>query len=295
MREQSIQNMRIKAPKGSAFACQTAPMLPKLHQACLVVGPRGSGKTVAVVNLVEKLPFDRIFVISPTMKSNKEIMSRLKIDEQDVYEDPDDITCLERIKASIEQERDELEQYLKDKQRYDKLMKFINSDSSLFRLADDELADFWSGSEFRTPTHKWGGRKPCLCLIIDDAMGSQLYSKPRKLNQFTIYHRHIGQLKEGGALGISLFFMVQSYKAVAGGISRTIRGNVTSMMLFRNKNQKMLNEVSEELAGEVSPAVFFQVYNAAIRDKHDFLFIDLHLKDEHPSIFRRNLDTFLVP
>eukprot|EP00966_Prymnesium_polylepis_P027271 630847-Prymnesium_polylepis.1 len=42
--------------------------------ACLVVAARGGGKTTATVNLVERLPFDRIFVISPSMKSNKEMM-----------------------------------------------------------------------------------------------------------------------------------------------------------------------------------------------------------------------------
>ena len=295
MREQHIPNLSIKPPSGSAFGCDTPPMMPKLHQACLVVGPRGSGKSTATVNLVERLPFDRIFVISPSMKSNKELMDRLKIDPQDVYEDPDDLTCLDSIKAAIEAERDDLERYKEEMRRYRKLMKAIHSQSPLFWLSDDDLADFYKDGDFQAPEHKWGGRRPCMCLILDDVMGSMLYSKPRKLNQFTIYHRHLGQLKDGGALGCSLFFLVQSYKAVAGGISRTIRGNVTSMILFGNKNQKMLDEVAEELAGEIAPEVFFKVFKQAIQDKHDFLFVDLHRKPNHPSAFRRNLDTFLIP
>ena len=270
-------------------------MMPKLHQACLVVGPRGAGKTTAVVNLIERLPFDRIFVISPSIASNKELMKRLKIDSQDIYEDPDDISCLDKIKASIEQERDDLERYQQEMKRYRQLMKVIHSESPLFKLNDQDLGDFFQNGDFQPPKHKWNGKPPCMCLLIDDAMGSQLYSKPRRLNQFTIFHRHLGQLKEGGALGCSLFFLVQSYKAVAGGISRTIRSNATSMILFANKNLKMLTEVAEELAGEVAPEVFFNVFNQAMRDKHDFLFIDLHRKPNHPSAFRRNLDTFLIP
>jgi hypothetical protein len=296
MREEHIQgDLQIKPPSGSAFGCETPPAMPKLHQACLVVGPRGSGKSTATVNLIERLPFDRIFVISPSMKSNKELMDRLKIDPQDVYEDPDDVTCLDSIKAAIEAERDDLERYREELKRYRKLMKTIHSESSLFRLSDDDLADFFQYGDFQPPKHRWNDKKPCMCLILDDVMGSMLYSKPRKLNQLTIYHRHLGQLKEGGALGLSLFFLVQSYKAVAGGISRTIRGNVTSMILFANKNQKMLDEVAEELAGEVSPEVFHKVFKQAIQDKHDFLFVDLHRKPNHPSPFRRNLDTFLIP
>lgn len=295
MREQFIPNLAIKPPSGSAFGCETPPNMPKLHQACLVVGPRGSGKTTATVNLVERLPFDRIFVISPSMKSNKELMSRLKIKPEDVYEDPDDQSCLDKIKGAIEAERDDLEKYQEEMRRYRKLMKAIHSESSLFRLAEDDLEKFYKDGDFQAPKHKWNGRKPCMALIIDDAMGSMLYQRPRKLNQFTIYHRHLGQLKEGGALGCSIFFLVQSYKATAGGITRAIRGNVTSMILFSNKNEKMLQEISEELAGEVAPETFFQVYKKAMQSKHDFLFVDLHRKPSAPSAFRRNLDTFLIP
>ena len=161
MREEKINgDLKIKPPSGSAFGCETAPHLPKLHQACLVVGPRGSGKSTATVNLVERLPFDRIFVISPSMKSNKELMDRLKIDPKDVYEDPDDLSCLDSIRAAIDAERDDLERYREELKRYRKLMKAIHSENSLFRLADDDLADFYRDGDFQAPTHRWGGRKP---------------------------------------------------------------------------------------------------------------------------------------
>lgn len=286
--------MEIKPPTGSAFGCESPPMMPKLHQACLVVGPRGSGKTTATVNLVERLPFDRVFVISPSMKSNKELMDRLKIRPEDVFEDPDDPSVLDKVKAAIEEERDLLEQYQDDLRRYKKLMRTIHSNSPL-AIRDEDLSLFWSDGDFAPPKHWLNGKRCCCALIIDDAQGSLLYQRPRKINQFTIYHRHIAQLKEGGALGVSIFFLVQSYKAQAGGITRAIRGNVTSMILFSNKNQKMLQEIAEELAGEVSPEIFFKVYKQAIKDKHDFLFVDPFWKPNHPSAFRRNFETFLIP
>lgn len=294
MKELKVRDCEIKAPSGSAFSYDTPEHMPKLHQACLICGPRGSGKTTACVNLVEKLPFDRIFVISPSMKSNKDLMSRLKINDEDVYDNPDDVSCLTKIKESVEKERDDLEKYEADMKKYKDLMKAIKSESPLFRLNEDDLSQFYVNGEFRPPQHKYNGRKPCMCLILDDAQGSMLYSKPRAINQMTIYHRHLAQLEKGGALGISLFFLVQSYKTQSGGITRAIRGNVTSMILFRNKNVKMLQEIADEIAGEIEPSKFFQVYEKAMKDKHDFLFIDLHKKDSHPSAFRRNLDTFLV-
>lgn len=296
MKTVSIKNLDIVPPKASAFAYETDPMMPKLHQCCLIVGPRGSGKTTACVNLIERLPFDRIFVISPSMKSNKDLMKRLKLKDEDIYEDPDDITCLSQIKESIEKERDELEEYIEDMKRYKALMKQIHSDDPLFRPDEDSLVDFFNNGSFRPPTHKWNGRRPCMALILDDCVGSQLYTKGiRRLNQMCIYHRHIGQLKEGGALGCSLFFLVQSYKCANGGISKCIRNNVTSLVVFSNKNEKQLQEIAEECGGEVSKDVFMTVYEQCMQDKHDFMFIDLHRKTHHPSMFRRNLNEFVIP
>ena len=131
-------------------------------------------------------------------------------------------------------------------------------------------------------------------VIFDDIQGSQLLSKPRKINQLVIFHRHLGQLAAGGSIGVSLYFLVQSYKSNVGGLSRTIRNQTTSMILFRTKNQKELQEISEEMSGEIAPATFLKVYERATREPHDFLLVDLHFKQNHPSPFRRNLNEFIL-
>jgi len=51
----------------------------------------------------------------------------------------------------------------------------------------------------------------------------------------------------------------------------------------------------EECSGEIEPEVFMEMYNYALQCKHDFLFIDLHKKDDHASGFRRNFSEFLIP
>ena len=96
-----------------------------------------------------------------------------------------------------------------------------------------------------------------------------------------ILHRHQGQLKlKGGALGISMFFLLQSYKAQSGGISKCIRNNATSLVVFSNKSEKQLDEIAEECAGEVNPEVFKEVYKMALQDKHDFcLWTSTHGQD----------------
>ena len=78
-------NLDIEIPNVKAFCYETPEDLPQSHQQVLCIGKRGSGKTIAIVNLIKKLNYDRIFWISPTCKSNQTIMSMLKIDDGEIY------------------------------------------------------------------------------------------------------------------------------------------------------------------------------------------------------------------
>jgi hypothetical protein len=295
MKEVKVKGLEIKVPDGSPFSYDTGPMMPKAHQNCLIVAPRGQGKTTFCVNLMERMPYDRVIVVSPSIKSNKALMSRLKIEPEDIYENPDDITILDEIKVKVEAERDDYEKYLEDKKKYKELMKKLNDEQ--FSIPDDLLMTFYKNGNFEPPSHRWNGRKPCIAILFDDCLGSGIFTKGiRKLNSLTIYHRHLGQLSEGGSIGASLFFLVQSYKAQSGGISKCIRGNTTSLAIGRTKSDKELEDIAEECGGEVSKECFMKVHTQATKDsKFDFLFIDFHKKDSHPSLFRKNLDTFIIP
>ena len=225
-----IKGMEIIPPKSESGQYKTSPNLPKMHQVCLAVGKRASGKTTAVVNLIEKMNFDYVIAVSPTLNSNKEIMSRLKVEH--IFEDTDDTAIVDNIKNIINQEATDLETYLEDLKKYNKLMKDIKSGKYMGN--DDLLLQFFNDEDnmFLKPTHRWNGEKPKIAVMIDDAMGSMLYAKPRKLNGLATYSRHLGQLKEGGAIGCSLFFLIQSFKAQTGGLSKVIRNKATSMILF---------------------------------------------------------------
>ncbi len=296
MKQVKVKGLEIKVPDGSPFTYETADPMPKCHQNCLVVAPRGQGKSTFTVNLMERMPFDRIIVVSPSIKSNKQLLSRLKIDEEDIYENPDDIEVIDKIKDTINQERDDLEEYIAKKKEYKKLMGLLNKED-IFTIPDELLMLFYQNGSFEPPTHRWGGKKPCIGILFDDCLGSQIFTKGiRKLNSLVIYHRHLGQLKEGGALGCSMYFLVQSFKAQSGGISKCIRGNTTSLAIGRTKSNKELEDIAEECGAEVSKEDFMKIHTQATKDsKYDFLFLDFHKKDQHPSMFRKNLDTFIVP
>lgn len=300
MKRVSIPGMTIVPPKATAGQCETAPHQIKLPTVSIFCGKRQSGKTLACVSLLEKLPFDRIFWVGVSIKSNQELIRRLKIEKEDMFEDTDDLSIVDKIRDAVEKEAQDLEKYEAEMKRYKEFMKLINSDSALFRLRDDDLEAFYANGEFQEPKHKYNGRKPCIGAVFDDAMGSMLYSKPRKLNALTTYSRHVGAFSDGRpAIGINLFFLVQTLKAQVGGLTKVIRNQASQYMIFRTMNRKELEDLGEAVSGEVSEDVFYSVYNHAIygpnSDRHSFLLIDLNKKPNHPSMFRQGFQTFLVP
>jgi hypothetical protein len=300
MKRVKVPGMEIVPPKSTAGHCETTPNQIRLPTVTIFCGKRQSGKTVACVSLLEKLPFDRLFWVGVSIKSNQELIRRLKIDSADLFEDTDDLSVVDKIRAEVEAEAADLERYEAEMKRYNKLMRMIHSESNLFRLADDDLEAFFRDGDFKKPTHKYGGRKPCIGAVFDDAMGSMLYSKPRKLNALTTYSRHVGAFEDGRpAIGINLFFLVQTLKAQVGGLTKVIRNQATHFIIFRTMNKRELEDLAEAVSGEVSEEVFYRVYNQAIygpsSDRHSFLLIDLAKKPDHPSMFRQGYDTFLIP
>ena len=61
------------------------------------------------------------------------------------------------------------------------------------------------------------------------------------------------------------------------------------------KDKKELQEIYESCAEEIDEQTFYQVYKHAINEPHSFLLIDLHAKDNHPSMFRKRFDEFIIP
>jgi hypothetical protein len=295
MRTQKLKGLDIVPPKVTSGAYPTDANMYNMHQVCILVGKRASGKTTALVSMLEQMKYDRIIFVSPTMKSNKEILSRLKIDEADIFDDCDDPTVIDKIKKLVEDEAKDLERYHEEMRRYRKLMKALNSDH--MPIDEEDLIAFFNDRDFMKPTHRWNGEKPRIAVVFDDCLGSGLYSKPRKLNALSTYSRHVGQLTEGGSIGVSLFFLIQSFKAQTGGLNKVIRNQCTSLLLFKTKDKAELIDVAESVAGEIDTDTFMKVYDEAIQDgnQHQFLSIDLHRKPSHPSMFRRRFNEFLIP
>lgn len=288
-------NLKFKDFGTAPFQLKTSREHIKLHTITLAVGKRGSGKSFFISNLLGWLGFDRVIIVSPTYESNYSQFKHLNIDDSDKL-DPDDPQVVQKIIAMVEGERDDLLEYRQKLRIYEELVSVIRNpanlgdDQSVFHeyLSDDM-------TRFVKPEHRWGGRKPSIAVFIDDAQSTAIFRNRKFLNLAT-RHRHIGAMPgDEPSIGISLFIAVQSYTATGGGLPRAIRGNATHMALWRTKNQREIDQVSAEMAGEVSPETFQQVYRYVMSDPdpHTFLFVDLHRKKEHPSMFRKNYTEYI--
>ena len=107
MKTQKLKNLQIIPPKQTSGSYETSPYLPKMHQVTIAIGKRASGQSTAVVNLIERMHFDYVIAVSPTIKSNRELMDRLKI--KHVFEDCDDANIVDNIKAMVNDEAAALE------------------------------------------------------------------------------------------------------------------------------------------------------------------------------------------
>ena len=288
----TVPGLTIVPPAQESGKYETDPHMPKMHTVTLVVGKRNSGKTVATINLIEKMKYDYCIAVSPTLNSNKEIMERLNIEY--VFEDPDDSTVIDSIKKIVEDEARDLERYKHQLKDYNTLMKNIRNGNV---LDDNHLLTYFADNAFLKPQHKWNGKKPRIAVLFDDMLGSMIYSKPRKLNSLATYSRHLGQLtQEGGSIGVSLFFLIQSFKCQVGGLNKVIRNQCTNMLLFKTKDEQEMADIASSVSGEISKEQFEDVYNYAMADPdpYPFLFIDLHKKSDHPSMFRIRFDKFII-
>lgn len=287
--------LEIKPPKKGAFEIETDDFFPKLHTLTIASGKRGGGKSVAVANYVsvclKKGYFDKVWLISPTYASNKEIWDMVPIDESNVME-PSKF-CMKEIAELVDAERASWDEFLERKKKYDLYLKDMrknnldfNNPEVLSRLLDYEDLDFFNDEP------KWHYKNevpPRLAVIIDDCVGSDLMRLPSAgLVNTAIKHRHLGN-----GLGLSMFMLVQSY-ACKDGVPRPIRENATHLMLFRITQEPQVVRLYQESDVDMSYDEFYSMLREVHAEPYQFLFMDFAPKEEKYR-FRKNFTELLIP
>ena len=293
MRLKKLNKFKTELPSGSAFTIETEPDFPKLHTLCIASGKRGGGKSVAIANLVklckDKGYYDKVYLITPTYKSNKSIWDIADVEESDVYEPNADV--LHTIVENVEQERQDWDSFLQKKKEHKKYQSEIKS-KPIKNIDPDELMHYYDMGFMSGEKPSWKykiERPPRLAVIIDDSLGTDLMAKRTAgLTNMCIKHRHIGD-----GLGISIFMLVQSYCA-QGGVPRPVRENCTHLLLFKINDKKQIDKVREECDLPVTDEEWENMCNYAHEIPYNFLFIDFAAKKPCQQ-FRSGFDEYIVP
>ena len=292
MRVKKINKFSTELPKKSAFTIETDLDFPKLHTLCIASGRRGGGKSVAIANLVKKAKdkgyYDKVYLITPTYNSNKEIWAIADIQEEDVYEP--DMNVLKTIISNVEAEKAEWEQFLSRK----KLLKQFNKDiktTPFDRIGSHNMIDYLENGFFDETKVEWKYKveqPPRLAVIIDDSLGTDLMARRTAgLTNLAIRHRHIAD-----GLGISIFMLVQSYCA-QGGVARAIRENCTHLLLFRINDEKQIAKVREESDLPCSEEDWIAMCKYAHDIPFNFLMLDFVPKTECRR-YRSGFDNYII-
>ena len=285
-----IGKFKTKLPNKGAFTIETDFDFPKLHTLTIASGRRGGGKSVAIANFIREAKakdyYDKVYLISPTYKSNKSIWDIAGILEEDVHEP--DVMSIRKVTKLVEAEKEEWELFLAEKEKYKKYNKDIK-DRAVCRVHPEELMAYLDLGFLDGKVPEWKYKNevpPRLAVVIDDAMGTELYAKPSAgLTNFCIKHRHIGD-----GLGISVFMLVQSYCAM-GGVPRAVRENTTNLLLFKINDENQIRKVKEECDLPITDEKWIEITTDAHSKPYNFLFVDFAPKC-NTKRFRSGFDEY---
>tara|TARA_R100001198_G_scaffold96499_2_gene86677 strand:+ start:2822 stop:3787 length:966 start_codon:yes stop_codon:yes gene_type:complete len=278
-----------------------------ISQPCLmyVSAVRNSGKSYSVSKMVRGLQRERVFdsikLITPTFNSNKAYFGDLiKDPETDVLEPTRD--SIQRVIDMVEADRDEFEKHLEDLKEYNEFTRLLRSGGD---MSDEQILKYidlgFLNERFEKPVFKYEKfaktlRAPQTLVILDDILSSPAILQSSGLTKLATLNRHVAPLKETfknrSACGIAVIIISQTYN-MPQGISRCLRENVTHLMLFKNRQEKQLAKIREELGSAVDEQKFNKAYEYATSEKYGNLLVTFAPKCPTQT-FRKNLNELII-
>ena len=281
--------------KGVSNEYETTP--DAFRQPCLwyISAVRNSGKSYLCSKFLAQAKrdktFDKVYMITPSFASNRAYFGKY-IDEEDVYEPTKD--SISKVIARVEADRDAWEEYLEKMKRYKEFCREIKH-KPIQHFHDDELLFHYENGHMEKPTYEY--KEPVKSLLImDDCLGSPAILQSSGLGRIASLNRHIAPLKEEfnhrSACGLAVIILSQSYR-MQNGPARLLRENLSLFTLFKNKQEKQMQVIKEELGSVIDEALFYKAYEYATRVKYGNLTIDFNPKCPSKT-FRKNLNECIV-
>jgi hypothetical protein len=291
----NIYNTNVDNPVSNEYPTpKTSFRQPALH---MIVGVRNTGKSYLTSKILAQAKkdktFNRIYIITPSFLSNRAYFGDY-INEEDVYEPTKD--AINNVIQEVETDRDLFEEYLMKKELYKQFSKDIKSRKPMI----DESLELYNECGFLDNPEKpeWKYEKeepPKSLLILDDCLGSPAILQSSGLTKCATLNRHLAPLKEPhsgrSACGLAVIILSQTYK-MNNGFSRCLRENLSLLTLFKNKQDKQIDCIKEELANVIDIDLFDEAYEYATKNKYGNLSVDFKPRC-NTLTFRKNLNEII--
>jgi hypothetical protein len=271
-------------------------MLPPTYNIILSASPKGGGKSYNCIQLLtnyeesgfvsekgEDVRMRIIWVAGGTSRSKQNnILNSLKTlhddDRIDVENNVD--VKLKEVYEDVKLERDEIEAYNVYREVYKKFMKSKNLNNlTLEELTLLEWKQFVDPKEDPdAPRDKDGNllyHPRMVFLIIDDLIGSDAFSSTKRgnfLNRLAVKSRHESE----DLVGMNLFFITQSFKAVPA----VIRRQCDIFVLLKSASRTQIIEaISEEVGSHFSKEELAKYYDEIMKVPYGSLILSIHKKE----------------
>lgn len=271
-------------------------MLPPTYNIILSASPKGGGKSYNCIQLLtnyeesgfvsekgEDVRMRIIWIAGGTSRSKQNnILNSLKTlhddDRIDVENNVD--AKLKEVYEDVKMERDEIEAYNVYREVYKKFMKSKNLNNlTLEELTLLEWKQFVDPKEDPdAPRDKDGNllyHPRMVFLIVDDLIGSDAFSSTKRgnfLNRLAVKSRHESE----DLVGMNLFFITQSFKAVPA----VIRRQCDIFVLLKSASRTQIIEaISEEVGSHFSKEELAKYYDEIMKVQYGSLILSIHKKE----------------
>ena len=271
-------------------------MLPPTYNIVLSASPKGGGKSYNCIQLLtnyeesgfvsekgEDVRMRIIWVAGGTSRSKQNnILNSLKTlhddDRIDVENNVD--AKLKEVYEDVKMERDEIEAYNVYREVYKKFMKSKNLNNlTLEELTLLEWKQFVDPKEDPdAPRDKDDNllyHPRMVFLIVDDLIGSDAFSVNKRgnfLNRLAVKSRHESE----DLVGMNLFFITQSFKAVPA----IIRRQTDIFVLLKSASRTQIIEaISEEVGSHFGKEELAKYYDEIMKVPYGSLILSIHKKE----------------
>lgn len=261
--------------------------MPKLHFLAVLYGSMGSGKSVALYNMIdmydETKSFDRIIWVSPTMRRDVNGMEYLNNKKHNFELRYYEHFNLGEFKEELEGMKKDIDEYREYLHRMEIWKKFVSNGYDVDKMSLSDLIVLYD-LDFEPPTTEFKNGFPCFAVVFDDVICEKgIFSQNIKnpvAKFFTTHRQH----------SCSIFMTSQVHQQ---GIPRQIRGVVSIWILFRCKSKELQESVAKELSFKCDKETLMKVWDfVTTSDPHDFLFVDYKQNDLN-QMFRKNFNNLV--